>query len=309
MQGTGMVALLQRGDTIFGYAAGKLCVQKSRVPAHSVVKRKNTLGSGNSDTLQRGRQGFKKIAIHHLLFKVYIASRVGFYPGNAIEHIEFDPPFQRIGCIGADESCGGAYRVWDRAGHGSCLLDLHVVYEVDTPFTHFAVIMSRAGLSPVFYTVLQRRLHWVVIVILLVQYLLQGPMRDALAAIEQGETLGFVQFLVTTTHTWGGISIAAIMLWRWQLRKRAVPLNGGRMSQRLQRWVTIHHASMYVTVGVMAASGAMHYYLNLGFAARWHELGKWLLLALVVIHVIGALLHARDGGMVLRRMMGKSDLR
>ncbi len=169
--------------------------------------------------------------------------------------------------------------------------------------------MTREDLSPDFYTVLQRRLHWLVIVLLLVQYLLQGPMRDALAAIEREESLGFVHFLVTTAHTWGGISIALIMLWRWQLRRRAVPLNGGRMSQQLQRLVTIHHISIYVTIGVMAVSGAMHYYLGLSFAARWHELGKWLLLALIVVHIAGAALHARRDSTVLLRMMGKSGLR
>lgn len=169
--------------------------------------------------------------------------------------------------------------------------------------------MTREGLTPDFYTLLQRRLHWFVIVMLLGQYLLQAPMRDALEAIEREETLGFVQFLVTTAHTWGGISIAAIMLWRWQLRKRHVPLNGGQLSRRLQRLVTIHHISMYVTIGLMASTGAMHYYLGLGFAARWHELGKWLLLALIALHVLGALVHVRSGNRVLQRMMGKSGLR
>ncbi|MFK7995236.1 MAG: cytochrome b/b6 domain-containing protein [Granulosicoccus sp.] len=169
--------------------------------------------------------------------------------------------------------------------------------------------MSRTAGPTVFYTTLQRRLHWLVIILLLGQYLLQGPMRDAIAAIERQETLGFTQFLVTTVHTWSGIGIAALMLWRWQLRKRAVPLNGGHLSQKNAMWVAAHHVSMYAVTLAMVISGAMHYYLGWAFAARWHELGKWLLLALIIFHVAGALIHLRKGSTVLHRMMGRNSLR
>lgn len=168
--------------------------------------------------------------------------------------------------------------------------------------------MSDKAGPAMFYTLLQRRLHWLVIVLLLGQFVLQAPMRDAIRAIEQQETLGFVQFMVTTAHTWGGVAIAAMMLWRWQLRKRAVPLNGGHLSQKQIRWVTVHHLSLYAVTIFMATSGAMHYYLGWSFAARWHELGKWVLLVLIVIHVAGALSHLKRGSTVLSRMMGRNSL-
>lgn len=169
--------------------------------------------------------------------------------------------------------------------------------------------MSSTTDSKVFYTVLQRRLHWLVILLLLSQYLLQGPMREAIAAIERQETLGFTPFLVTTAHTWGGICIAAIMLWRWQLNKPAVPLNGGHLSPGRTRWVRVHHVSLYALTFLMATTGAMHYYLGWSFAARWHELGKWMLLLLIFIHIAGALSHLGQGDTVLRRMMGRNSLR
>lgn len=162
----------------------------------------------------------------------------------------------------------------------------------------------------VFYTLLQRRLHWVVIVLLGLQYVLQGSMREALEAIERQETLSFVQFLVTTTHSWGGISIALIMFWRWQLRKkRPVPLNAGQVSVMRERLARIHHVSLYVMIGIMASTGALHYYAGLAFAARWHELGKWVLCMLILTHIVGALSHARDGNAVLRRMMSWGGVR
>ena len=163
--------------------------------------------------------------------------------------------------------------------------------------------------SPVFYTLLQRRLHWIVLVLIAGQYALQGAMRDALAAIDRHETLGFTDFLVTTTHSWSGICIAAIMLWRWKLRKRKVPLNGGHLSHALARIVKIHHVSLYVVIVAMALSGALHYYVGWQMAARWHELGKWLLLVLISFHVAGAVMHALKDHKVLQRMMGRDSLR
>jgi len=162
---------------------------------------------------------------------------------------------------------------------------------------------------PIFYTALQRKLHWVVIVLLASQYAFQGFMRDALAVIERQETLSLVPFLVSIVHTWGGATIAVLMMWRWRLRKRAVPLNGGDLTLSKARWVSIHHHSLYLVTVTMAASGALHYYVGVPLAARWHELGKWLLLGLIVIHIIGALSHVGSGNRVLQRMMGRDSLR
>jgi len=106
--------------------------------------------------------------------------------------------------------------------------------------------MSGRADTQIFYTRLQRRLHWLVLVLLAGQYLLQGAMRRALSAIESEQTLDFSQFIVTTLHTWSGISIAMIMIWRWSLRKRRVPINGGKASGALERWVRYHHTSLYV---------------------------------------------------------------
>lgn len=161
----------------------------------------------------------------------------------------------------------------------------------------------------VFYTKLQRQLHWLVILLLAGQYLLQNPMRSAMEAIEGGQTLGFTAFLVTSLHSWSGISIAALMLWRWQLRKRYVPLNDGKMSLGKAKWVTIHHNSLYVAVVLMALAGALHYYLDWPLAAQLHKLGKWVLAGLILVHIAGALVHVRGGSMVLRRMMGRNSLR
>ncbi|MFT5893994.1 MAG: cytochrome b561 [bacterium] len=169
--------------------------------------------------------------------------------------------------------------------------------------------MSVSTESVPFYSQLQRRLHWLVIIMLMLQFSLQIPMSSAMAAVERGETLGFVAFIVTTLHTWCGISIAAIMLWRWQLSRRRVPLAAGKLSPLRSKIVRLHHLGLYVVVVMMALSGATHYYFDIEVAAVWHEWGKWLLLGLIGVHIAGALMHIRNGGRVFQRMMGPDSLR
>jgi cytochrome b561 len=165
------------------------------------------------------------------------------------------------------------------------------------------VIMSVVTKPAPFYTRLQRRLHWLVIIMLIMQFSLQIPMSSAMAAVERGETLGFVAFIVTTLHTWCGISISGIMLWRWRLRRREVPLAAGDLSSLRTKIVRLHHSSLYVVVVVMALTGAGHYYLEIEVAAVLHEWGKWLLLGLVGVHIAGALTHIRHGSRIFQRMM------
>lgn len=169
--------------------------------------------------------------------------------------------------------------------------------------------MSSVSKPVIFYTLLQRRLHWLVLLLVLGQYLLQWPMQRAMVAIERQETLSFLQFLVATVHTWGGIAIAALMLWRWQLRRRRVPVATGTLGPGRERLVHMHHVSLYVALVLMAFTGVLHYYLGVEVAARWHEWGKWLLAALIGIHVVGALSHLRHEQSVLHRMMGRGSLR
>ena len=169
--------------------------------------------------------------------------------------------------------------------------------------------MSAAIEPPLFYTPLQRRLHWLVIIMLILQFSLQSPMSDAMAAVERGETLGFLAFIVTTLHTWSGISIAAIMLWRWRLSRRKVPLAAGQLTSLRTKIVRLHHLGLYVVVIMMALSGAIHYYFEIEVAALWHEWGKWLLVGLIGVHIAGALTHFKNGSRVFQRMMGPSSLR
>jgi len=169
--------------------------------------------------------------------------------------------------------------------------------------------MNTATESALFYTRLQRRLHWLVIIMLVLQFSLQGLMSDAMASVARGETLGFIDFIVTTLHTWCGISIAAVMVWRWRLRRRHVPVAAGQLSSLRSKMITLHHSSLYVVLVLMALSGAVHYYFEIAVASVWHEWGKWLLVGLIGVHIAGALTHIKNGSRVFQRMMRLDSLR
>ncbi len=142
------------------------------------------------------------------------------------------------------------------------------------------------------YTAVQRKLHWVVVLLISSQYLLQVPMRAAMANLERNQTLGAVDFLVTTIHTWGGAAAGAIMVYRLWLRvQRPVPVGAGTLHGPWRWLASGMHWAFYALVLFMVLTGLLHYYLELERAANWHEKGEWLLLGLIGAHVLAALLH------------------
>ncbi len=148
-----------------------------------------------------------------------------------------------------------------------------------------------------YYRAVQRRLHWIVALMLLLQFALQGPMRRAMDLLEQDLSLSAMGFLVTTIHTLNGAAMGLLVLWRLRLRwERPVVV------AKMALWV---HRLMYALLLVMVITGTLNYYFGLSFAARWHELGKWLILGLVLLHICAALWHhfvVKDS--VLRQMLG-----
>ena len=166
------------------------------------------------------------------------------------------------------------------------------------------------------WTPLQRRLHWIVALIVAAQFALQGAMRSASDAARAGEAVTFGQFVVTTLHSWGGAGIALLVVWRLVLRRRSpVAAGAGTLGPRAAAWVAWHHRLLYALLVAMALSGALHWYVGWQGAARWHEIGKWMLAPAIAVHVLGALHHAwrrgRGEGAILqrarRRPAGRSD--
>ncbi len=156
------------------------------------------------------------------------------------------------------------------------------------------------------YGALQRRLHWVVVVLVGSQYVLQAPMKAAMSSLQDDVQLTALDFLVTTLHTWGGAAIGAIMVYRLWLRwQNPVPVGNGRLHGLAGGVARGMHWGFYAVLMFMVASGTLHYYFDQHWVASWHERGEWLLLIMIAIHGLAAMLHhfwKKDD--VLRQMWG-----
>ncbi len=158
------------------------------------------------------------------------------------------------------------------------------------------------------YTSVQRYLHWLVVALVLIQFATQEPMHAAMVLIDQGTQLSFSGFLVTTLHTLVGASILLLVCYRLVLRRRRPVKPGGSSSGPWLRACALGlHRILYGLLLWMAFSGAAHYYLGWQVAARWHWLGKWVLVSALLVHVTAALWHhfvRKDA--VLRQMLRKA---
>jgi len=158
------------------------------------------------------------------------------------------------------------------------------------------------------YSVLQRKLHWLVVLLVATQFILQSPMKHAMQTLAENQPLSFLDFLVTTTHTWGGVAVGGLMIYRLWLRvKRPVPVGAGQITGLLRIASEAMHWGFYVALLFMVLSGLLHYNFNLEMAANAHWVGKWLLIGMIGLHALAALLHhflKKDD--VLRQMIGNS---
>lgn len=156
------------------------------------------------------------------------------------------------------------------------------------------------------YSALQRKLHWLVVLLVALQFLLQSAMKEAMQSIDSNEAISLGQFLVTSVHTWGGIGIGGLMLYRlWLRAHNPVAAGAGQLGKRIQLLSLCMHWGFYGLLLLMALSGMLSYYFDQSWASKWHWLGKWLLAAMICLHTLAALLHhfwKKDD--VLRQMLG-----
>lgn len=152
------------------------------------------------------------------------------------------------------------------------------------------------------YSRLQIVLHWLVFALIAQQYLFHDAISAAWDRIREGAEAGFDPLVLA--HVAGGALVLALVVWRLTLRaRRGVP--PAIESSKLQGLVAkLTHAGLYALMILMPFSGAAAWFGESEIAAQGHNLLKVLLLALVALHVVGALYHQfilRDGTMARMR--------
>lgn len=153
------------------------------------------------------------------------------------------------------------------------------------------------------YSVLQIALHWIVVALVAFQLLFGESMGALFQAIRRGETPPSDVALWGNLHIWIGFGVLAAVLLRLALRaQRPVGMEeGNRVLAMLARFT---HIALYVILIAMAVTGALAYYW-LPALGEVHEFGKPVLLALIALHVAGALWHqfVRRDGLIMRMLV------
>jgi cytochrome b561 len=160
--------------------------------------------------------------------------------------------------------------------------------------------------APTAYSRIQIRLHWLVFVLLVVQFILHEPITEAFDQIEDGLVPAF--YPQVAAHVFGGFLIfvlAAARLWiRLDRGVPPLPASDPPM-QRMAAHLT--HYSLYALLFAMPVSGAVAWFRGNEAAADAHSVMRFVLIALVALHVLASLYHQfvlKDG---LLQRMRRSD--
>lgn len=144
--------------------------------------------------------------------------------------------------------------------------------------------------KPTGYSRPQIILHWLVFVLIVLQFVLHEPIAEAWEIVEDGGTPAFNP--VVAGHVFGGIAILGLALWRIVLRQsRGAPPPPETEPAALRAAAHLGHIALYGLMILMPVSGAIAWFGKVEAAAEAHEMLKPLMLALVAIHVLAALWH------------------
>jgi cytochrome b561 len=151
------------------------------------------------------------------------------------------------------------------------------------------------------YSLVQILLHWAVVGLVTVQWLTYDAIARTHSSLMRPKPIDLLEHSI---HTWVGILIGVLMVGRLGLRihrRRTVP----RVEWK-DRIAALVHSGLYIALLAQAATGFVTRYLwgGAGLAHVW----IWkAILALLVLHVLGAAYHLvrRDG--VFGRMLPGSQ--
>ena len=163
-----------------------------------------------------------------------------------------------------------------------------------------------AKTAPTGYSRLQIALHWLIFALIAQQYLFKDAMSAAWDRITDGLEAGFDPLVLA--HVVGGTLVMIFALWRLTLRaRRGVPpaIEASKVQGILAK---LTHVGLYALIILMPLCGSVAWFGGVEAAAQGHNVMKIILLALVALHVIGALYHQfilRDGTLArMRRAQG-----
>lgn len=156
------------------------------------------------------------------------------------------------------------------------------------------------------YSRTQIVLHWTIAFLILFQFLLPRGIEHAWRAFRHG-TFTQADFSgLALAHLLVGITVLVLAVWRLSIRLRhGAPAPDPAEPPALQWLAKAVHFILYVLLFYMPLTGLTAWVGGVAQAGAAHHFGKLALLAVVSLHVLGALVHQfwwRTP--VLKRMLG-----
>jgi cytochrome b561 len=141
--------------------------------------------------------------------------------------------------------------------------------------------------SQVSYSRMQVALHWIVVILVAAQFAFSDGIEEAWDARLEG-SLPNEPF--ATPHAIAGILILALAVWRIALRLRlGAPALPAEEPAFFKAVAAVTHLAFYVLLIAMPVSGALAWVVGLEPPAELHGAAANILLALILLHVAGAL--------------------
>jgi cytochrome b561 len=140
------------------------------------------------------------------------------------------------------------------------------------------------------YSSAQIGLHWIIALLIALQFLFNEPMGEAFDSVMRGTVPVFSWGV--WAHIAGGVAILALVLWRVVLRRsRGVPPPPEGEGTLLGRAAALGHWALYALMVLMPVSGLVAWFGGVDTAGEAHEVMSNLMLFVLAVHVAAALWH------------------
>lgn len=155
------------------------------------------------------------------------------------------------------------------------------------------------------YSKLQIALHWIVVLLIVFQFLAHEGMERSVDAFERGQTPEPAALYGAYLHVAAGLLVLACALVRLWLRfTRGVPALPEAEGPLLKLAAHATHILIYALIILIPLSGAAAWQFGIAAAGEVHETLFNVLMLLVAIHIAGALFqHFVLKSDVVRRMV------
>ncbi len=140
------------------------------------------------------------------------------------------------------------------------------------------------------YAPVQKRLHWIVVLLLLVQYLLLDGMNHP---FDEGMETGEMPYtLLSVSHMAVGVGVLLTAAWRVGLRaSKGAPPAPDEEPAWVRKLSAVVHWSLYAVLFALPVTGLVGWFAGVEEVAEVHAVMTNVLLALAAVHVLGVLVH------------------